>query len=113
MKYYYTYMVLCSDGKFYTGITNDPERREAEHNDGKYPKAWTITRRPVRLVYTQEFQWVLDAIDWEKRLKKWSAGKKRALVNGDYDAIHVLAKCVNATRSDREREEGNRQWVET
>jgi putative endonuclease len=105
MKYYYTYMVLCSDGMFYTGISNDPIRREAEHNEGKNPKAWTYSRRPVHLVYTQEFQWVQEAIEWETRLKKWSSAKKRALVNGDYDAIHELAKCVNETRSDRPRDE--------
>ena len=113
MKYYYTYMVQCSDGRLYTGISNDPARRENEHNEGKHPKAWTYPRRPVHLVYTQEFQWVLDAIDWEKRLKKWSAAKKHALVNGDYDAIHELAKCKNATRSDRSKQEQNDQWVET
>ena len=104
MSFYYTYMVLCSDAKFYTGISNDPVQREAEHNEGKDRKAWTYSRRPVQLVYTQEFLWVEQAIEWEKRLKKWSAAKKRALANGDFDALHELAKCLNATRSDRERD---------
>lgn len=101
MHRYFVYMLLCSDGKYYVGMTNDLQRRTAEHESGADRSAFTYSRRPVKAVYSQEFQWVQHAIAWEKQLKRWSAAKKAALVNGDFDAVHELAKCVNPTRHDR------------
>lgn len=49
MKYYYTYIVECSDGSFYTGMTNDLERRMNEHNAGNKPDSYTYDKRPVIL----------------------------------------------------------------
>ena len=102
VKRYFVYMLRCADGKFYVGITNDPRRRLSEHQAGMDAGAFTYSRRPVDMVYREEFQWVQHAIAWEKQLKKWSSAKKQALVNGDFDAVHLLAKCLNATRHDRE-----------
>ena len=101
MHRYFVYMLLCADGKYYAGMTNDLARRISEHEGGADRSAFTFPRRPVKVVYSQEFQWVQHAIAWEKQLKRWSAAKKAALVNGDFDAVHELAKCVNATRHDR------------
>lgn len=89
---YFVYMVFCRDKTFYTGITNDPDRRVAEHNLGISETCYTYTRRPVRLVYTSEFRHVDDAIRFEKRLKGWSRKKKRALIRGDWDEIVALAR---------------------
>ena len=50
----YTYIVKCSDGSFYTGWTNDLEKRIKAHNDGKGAK-YTKSRRPVVLAYYEEF----------------------------------------------------------
>ena len=47
------YILECSDGTLYTGITNDFERRLSEHQDGKGAK-YTRGRRPVKLVYSEE-----------------------------------------------------------
>ena len=101
MHRYFVYMLLCADGKYYVGMTNDLQRRLAEHEGGKDREAFTYSRRPVKMLYSQEFQWVQHAIAWEKQLKKWSAAKKEALVRGDFDSIAALAKCLNATRHDR------------
>jgi putative endonuclease len=84
MKLYWVYMVLCDDGSYYIGVTNEPDRRVGQHNDGTDPNSYTFTRRPVRLVYAAEFHEVGDAIRWEKQIKKWSRKKKAALARGDF-----------------------------
>jgi putative endonuclease len=85
-------MVQCDDGSFYIGITNDAERRVAEHNLGTDPRCYTFKRRPVTLVYSTAFDYVRDAIAWEKRIKGWSRAKKDALVRGDWEQIRKLSK---------------------
>ncbi|OYU79103.1 MAG: hypothetical protein CFE23_15710 [Flavobacterium sp. BFFFF1] len=100
MKFYYVYILRCKDGSLYTGITNDLERRTNEHNDGKLKNAYTFTRRPVSLEFYQEFTDPLQAIYFEKKLKKWSKVKKEALIKGDFDMIQTLSECRNASHSD-------------
>ena len=51
----YTYILKCKDGSLYTGWTNDLEQRVAAHNTGKGAK-YTKARRPVELVYFEEFE---------------------------------------------------------
>ena len=101
MKRFYVYMLQCSDNTFYVGVTNDLERRVAQHEYGNDPESYTFSRRPVRLVHASDFQSILDAIDWEKRLKSWSHSKKVALVQNDWKRIHRLARCKNATAAVR------------
>lgn len=91
MKAYYVYMVMCTDGTFYIGVTNDVEHRFGEHNFGIDPDCYTYTRRPVVLMYVSEFTEVWDAIACEKRLKGWSHAKKSALARGDWKLICTLS----------------------
>jgi putative endonuclease len=91
-------MVMCTDGTFYVGVTNDVERRFGEHNFGIDPGCYTYTRRPVVLVYVSEFTEVWDAIDCEKRLKGWSHAKKSALTRGDWKLICALSNAKRPTR---------------
>lgn len=98
VKSYFVYMVFCFDGTFYVGITNDVERRVAEHNLGINPKCYTLKRRPVLLVHASDFHRVEDAIRWEKQLKGWSHAKKRALVGADWESIQKFAKGKNGSR---------------
>jgi len=91
MKRYFVYMVRCSDGSFYVGITNNIEYRLGQHNFGHDPESYTFTRRPVELVYLSEFGEVIDAIQWEKHLKGWSRAKKTALIANDWHRIHLLS----------------------
>lgn len=100
MKFYYVYILRCNDNSLYTGITSDLERRIMEHNAGKYPEAYTFKRKPVTLVFYQDFTDPNQAIYFEKKLKKWSKAKKEALINGDFDLLQTLAECRNATNSD-------------
>ena len=89
---YYVYIVKCQDGSYYTGITNDIERRIWQHNTGINIECYTYSRRPVELKYVQHFQQVEEAIKWEKQLKGWSRKKKEALFKEDWELIKQLAK---------------------
>jgi len=66
MNPYFVYIVRCSDGSYYTGITNDCQRRIYEHNNSEDKKSYTYKRRPVELIYSSEFGDVNEAIAWEK-----------------------------------------------
>ncbi|MFM9839051.1 MAG: GIY-YIG nuclease family protein [Cyclobacteriaceae bacterium] len=89
---YFVYIVECSDKLYYTGVTNDLDRRLEEHNEGINPKAFTFKRRPVILRYWLRFTDINQAIDWEKQLKGWSRKKKEALFKEDWEEIKKLAK---------------------
>jgi putative endonuclease len=92
MKYYYTYILLCSDGSYYTGVTNNIEKRLYEHQNGLIPSCYTLSRRPVRVVFHQAFRDVRYALLAEKQIKGWSRKKKEALMAGDFERIKELAK---------------------
>lgn len=83
----------------YTGITNNLSRRIVEHNAGLNESSFTFKRRPVKLIFQQDFTDVNQAIYFEKKLKRWSAQKKRALASGEYDLLKVLAECRNISHS--------------
>ena len=99
MKTYYVYILKCSDVLTYTGITNNISRRFEEHQNGLNKTCFTYKRRPLELIFHQEFNNVEQAIYFEKKIKKWSAKKKFALANGEYNLLQILAECRNATHS--------------
>ncbi len=78
---YYTYMVKCSDGSLYTGYTNDLDRRVSAHNSGNGAK-YTKSRRPVELVYYEEFDTKEEAMSREWHIKKLSRAQKERLIKG-------------------------------
>ncbi len=88
----YVYIVECSDGSFYTGITNNLERRIAEHNDGENPKSYTFSRRPVKLVYFEDHSDPYFAYDRERQIKGWSRKKKIAMIKGEWEKLPELSK---------------------
>lgn len=92
---YWVYIVRCRDGKYYTGVTNDLDRRLKEHNEGLNLKCYTYERRPVELMYEEHFHDIDQAIAWEKQLKGWSRRKKEALFRRDVEEIKRLAKSKN------------------
>lgn len=75
----YTYILKCSDGSLYTGWTNDLERRVKVHNEGKGAK-YTKSRRPVELVYYEEFLSKEEAMKREYEIKQFTRRKKEKLV---------------------------------
>jgi len=88
---FHAYMLRCSDGSYYLGQTDMLERRMAQHEAGEI-EGYTQTRRPVELVWSQEFASRDEAIAAEQQIKGWSRNKKEALIAGDCAAISALAR---------------------
>lgn len=77
---WFVYMLRCSNGSLYTGMTNDLEKRVAAHNagtGGKYTRAF----RPVRLVWSQTMKTESRARKREAELKTWTKEKKENLLH--------------------------------
>jgi tRNA/rRNA methyltransferase len=87
---FWLYILRCSDGSYYTGHTDDLDRRIAEHQSGAF-KGYTSQRRPVELMFSENFQTRLEALDRERQIKDWSRKKKEALFRGDWDGIQRAA----------------------
>jgi putative endonuclease len=87
------YLVRCADGAYYCGSCRKPvEERVGEHNAAVHSNAFTASRRPVDLVWSEHFQSITDAIACERRIKGWSRAKKEALIRGDWDTVRQLAR---------------------
>jgi putative endonuclease len=89
----YTYILLCSNGSYYTGSTKNLEVRFQQHQNGeganhtkKYP--------PTEILYYEQYDRIDTAFYREKQIQKWSRTKKEALINGDNDSLPELAKKV-------------------
>ena len=78
---YYTYMVRCSDGSYYTGYTTDLGKRVASHNAGSGAK-YTKSRRPVQLIYSETYETKHDAMSREAKIKQLSHREKEQLITG-------------------------------
>ena len=85
------YILECSDGTYYIGSTKNLEYRLSEHQEGKGAK-YTSRRLPVRLVYFEEYERVVDAYIREKQVQNWSRAKRQALINGNEQSLPILAK---------------------
>jgi putative endonuclease len=97
MKEYFVYMLRCSDGSYYTGVSNDYQSRLNDHQQGIDTKSYTYKRRPVKLAYLATFTDIYEAIAWEKRVKRWSRKKKEALIRGEFERLPELSECQNET----------------
>ena len=75
----YTYIVKCSDNTLYTGWTNNLEKRIKTHNAGKGAK-YTKSRRPVILVYYEEYETKSEALRREAAIKKLSRQEKLRMI---------------------------------
>ncbi len=75
---WYVYLLRCSDGTLYTGVTNDLAARERKHNEGRGAK-YTAGRRPVRLVYCEPCGSRSGAQAREAEIKRWPRARKEAL----------------------------------
>ena len=77
---FYCYILECSDGTFYTGWSTDPQRRLSQHNRGSGGR-YTRSRRPARLVYTEELPDKSAALKRERAIKALSRQKKEMLIS--------------------------------
>ena len=76
---HFVYIVRCADGSLYTGYARDPRARTGAHNAGRGAR-YTSGRRPVRLVYSEAFETLSEALKREYELKQWPRARKQALL---------------------------------
>ena len=79
-KSFFVYLLKCSDGSLYCGWTTDLKRCLAAHKTGKGAK-YTRARRPVELVYFEEFESKSPAMKREYEIKQLSRAEKLKLIS--------------------------------
>ncbi len=79
---YTVYILRCADGTLYVGCTNNLEQRLTQHNESKRGAHYTKIRRPVKLLYAETFETLLEARRRETEIKGWRREKKLGLING-------------------------------
>ena len=90
----WVYILKCSDDSYYTGSTNNLERRLEQHNKGEGANH-TKNRLPVELIYFEEYSRIGKAFHREKQIQGWSRKKKEALIRGDYKRLVELSRKKN------------------
>jgi len=88
---FHVYIVRCSDGSYYTGHTDNLEKRLAEHHSGECP-GYTASRLPIELLFSQEFSTREEALSAEQQIKGWSRRKKEAMMHNDWEEVSRLAQ---------------------
>jgi len=87
----YLYILKCRDGRYYVGSArHDLDRRLAQHHAGE--STYTATRRPLELIFVQEFEDPRDLVAMERRLKGWTRAKKEAYMASDIATLRTLAR---------------------
>jgi len=92
---YYVYILLCNDGSYYVGLTNNLVKRFKEHQTGLYKTSYTFHKRPLELQYYEMIPLLQDAVQREKQLKGWTKAKKKALIDRNLHKLQLLAECHN------------------
>ncbi|CAA2101952.1 hypothetical protein MBUL_01438 [Methylobacterium bullatum] len=89
----FVYILRCADGSYYVGSARGEtvDKRLGEHHAGTF-QGYTSKRRPLVLVYAEEFERITEAIAFERQVKGWSRAKKEALIASDWDALRYLSK---------------------
>jgi len=89
---FFVYILRCSDGSYYTGHSDNLERRIHEHQSGASSSCYTFKRRPLQLVFSQDFPTREEALSAEQQIKGWSRKKKEAMMRGDWAEVSRLAR---------------------
>lgn len=88
---FWAYLLRCSDGSYYAGHTDNLEARFGQHQTGA-SGGYTYKRRPVALVWSQEFGSRIEAQEAERQIKGWTRAKKEALIAGDWVGLSELSR---------------------
>ena len=88
---FWTYILQCADRSYYTGHTDDLEKRIAQHQSGAL-RGYTYERRPVELVWVTDFPTREEALSAEIKIKNWSRAKKEALIARDWERLKHLSR---------------------
>ena len=89
---FWVYILHCADGSYYTGHTDNLEMRIQQHHVGAISSCYTFNRRPLKLVFSQDFPTREEALASEQQIKGWSRKKKEAMMRGDWAEVSRLAK---------------------
>ena len=89
---HFVYVVECADKTFYVGSTNDLEKRIKQHNESKRGAHYTKIRRPVKLVYSEKFKTLSQALRRENEIKKLSRSEKMELIG--LDSLKNILKII-------------------
>jgi putative endonuclease len=88
-KDWYIYVLECSDGSLYCGVSTDIDRRLHEHNNTKRGAKYTKTRRPVKVVFSFLCANKKEAYQLEYKFKKLKRTKKEKIVNGEISVYEI------------------------
>jgi putative endonuclease len=88
---FWTYMLKCSDARYYTGHTDNLANRIGQHQAGQ-GSDFTRRRLPVTLVWSEAFATRIEALEAERIAGGWSRGKKEALIAGNWPLVSHLAR---------------------
>jgi putative endonuclease len=88
---FYVYILECGDGSFYTGQTDDLEKRLSDHAHGDVP-GYVKRHMRFKLVWCQEFVTRDEARNRERQIKVWSRRKKLALIEQDWERLKLFSK---------------------
>ena len=102
---YYVSMLRCSDSSYYVGHTNDLEHRLAAHERGAI-EGYTLSRRPVELVFSDRLSKTPEAFHRERQIKGWSRARKEALIKGGWDGLVELSNKSSGQAILRQAQDG-------
>lgn len=85
------YVLRLKSGLLYTGATTNLNERIRDHQTGKACRT-TLSDRPVKLVYSEEFETFVEARRREAQVKRWARAKKEALIAGDFETLKEVSK---------------------
>lgn len=88
---FWTYILRCSDGTYYTGHSDNLEHRIGQHHTGAIA-GYTQRRRPVELMWSQDFPSRIEALTAERQIRVWGKPKKEALIAGDWERLRELSR---------------------
>ena len=77
---HFVYVARCKDDSLYTGYTRDVKSRIWHHNNSRFGAKSIRGKLPVKLVYSEEFDTISDALKREREIKKWRRSKKEQLL---------------------------------
>jgi putative endonuclease len=88
---FWVYILECADNSYYTGHTDNLEKRLYEHEQNVL-ECYTSKRLPVQLVYCCEFESREEALARERQIKGWARRKKQALIAEDWSSLINYSK---------------------
>lgn len=91
MQDFYVYILLCNDGSYYVGHTDNMELRLSAHEQRSFPCSYTAKRLPVKLVFVHATSSRAEALEAERQIKTWSRIKKEALIAQDFDLLKSIS----------------------